>query len=47
MEIKPFKAFRFDAGVVGDVGSCVAPPYDVISPSQQQLYKKSKRILPK
>jgi len=48
MEIKPFKAFRFDAGVVGDVGSCIAPPYDVISPSQQQqLYKKSKRILPK
>lgn len=43
MEIKPFKAFRFDAGVVGDVGSCVAPPYDVISPSQQQqFYKKSK-----
>ena len=43
MEIKPFKAFRFDAGVVGDVGSCIAPPYDVISPAQQQqLYKKSK-----
>jgi uncharacterized protein (DUF1015 family) len=43
MELKPFKAFRFDAGVVGDVGSCIAPPYDVISPSrQQQLYKKSK-----
>ena len=43
MEIKPFKAFRFDAGVVGDVGSCIAPPYDIISPTQQQqLYKKSK-----
>ncbi|MHC4805089.1 MAG: DUF1015 family protein, partial [Planctomycetota bacterium] len=43
MEVKPFKAFRFDAGVVGDVGSCIAPPYDVISPAQQeQLYKKSK-----
>lgn len=42
MEIKPFKAFRFDAGVVGDVGSCIAPPYDVISPAQQQqLYQKS------
>jgi uncharacterized protein (DUF1015 family) len=42
MEVKPFKAFRFDAGMVGDVGSCIAPPYDVISPSrQQQLYKKS------
>jgi uncharacterized protein (DUF1015 family) len=43
MEIKPFKAFRFDAEVVGDVGKCIAPPYDVISPEQQQqLYEKSK-----
>jgi uncharacterized protein (DUF1015 family) len=43
MEIKPFKAFRFDAKVVSNVGSCVSPPYDVISPSQQQmLYEKSK-----
>jgi uncharacterized protein (DUF1015 family) len=42
MELKPFKAFRFDAGVVGNVGSCISPPYDVISPSQQQmLYEKS------
>ena len=43
MEIKPFKAFRFDSGIVGDVGSCISPPYDVISGSQQrQLYEKSK-----
>jgi len=43
MEIKPFKAFRFDEAIVGDVGSCVAPPYDVISPDQQQqLYQKNK-----
>jgi uncharacterized protein (DUF1015 family) len=42
MEVKPFKAFRFDAAVVGNVGSCISPPYDVISPSQQQtLYEKS------
>lgn len=42
MQVKPFKAFRFDAAVVGDAGSCIAPPYDVISPAQQQsLYKKS------
>ena len=42
MQIRPFKAFRFDAGVVGDVGSCIAPPYDVIDPAeQQQLYEKS------
>jgi len=42
MQIKPFKAFRFDKAVVGDLGSCIAPPYDVISDAQQeQLYKKS------
>jgi uncharacterized protein (DUF1015 family) len=43
MQVKPFKAFRFDASVVGDVGSCIAPPYDVISPAQQQqLYENSR-----
>jgi len=42
MEIKPFKAFRFDETIVGDVGNCIAPPYDVISRAQQeQLYGKS------
>lgn len=42
MQVKPFKAFRFNAGVVGDVGNCIAPPYDVISDAQrQQLYQKS------
>jgi len=42
MEIKPFKAFRFNADVVGDVGSCIAPPWDIISPAEQrQLYQKS------
>ena len=42
MEVKPFKAFRFDSGTVGDVGNCIAPPYDVISGAQQeQLYNKS------
>lgn len=43
MQIRPFEAFRFDEAVVGDVGDCIAPPYDVISDAQQeQLYKKSK-----
>lgn len=42
MEIRPFKAFRFNPAVVGDVGNCIAPPFDVISPCQQeQLYQKS------
>ena len=39
MQIKPFEAFRFDKAVVGDVGNCIAPPYDVISDDhQEQLY---------
>ncbi|MHC4109474.1 MAG: DUF1015 domain-containing protein [Planctomycetota bacterium] len=43
MEIKPFRAFRFDPGVVGDVGSCISPPYDVINSAQrEQLYERSK-----
>jgi uncharacterized protein (DUF1015 family) len=42
MQVKPFKALRFNEIVVGDVGSCIAPPYDVISPAQQQqLYEKN------
>jgi uncharacterized protein (DUF1015 family) len=42
MVIKPFKAFRFNADVVGEVGDCIAPPYDVIGETeQQQLYEKS------
>ena len=42
MQIRPFKALRFDAAVAGDVGKCVAAPYDVIGPAEQQrLYEKS------
>jgi uncharacterized protein (DUF1015 family) len=42
MEIRPFKALRFDAHVVGDVGDCIAPPYDVIDPPQQErLYHQN------
>jgi len=42
MEIKPFKAFRFNPAIVGDTGSCIAPPYDVISTSlQQKLYEQN------
>jgi uncharacterized protein (DUF1015 family) len=43
MEIRPFKAYRFNKTVVGDVGRCIAPPYDVIdSDLQDRLYKESK-----
>ncbi len=36
MEIKAFKAYRFNPEIVGDAGSCVAPPYDVIDAAQQK-----------
>jgi uncharacterized protein (DUF1015 family) len=43
MQIKPFKAFRFNSAVVGNAGNCVAPPYDVIGHArQQQLYEKNR-----
>lgn len=43
MEIKPFKALRFDSSVVADVGSCIAPPYDVIDADMQaKLYDRNK-----
>ncbi|MGB2865647.1 MAG: DUF1015 domain-containing protein [Sedimentisphaerales bacterium] len=46
MQVGPFKALRFDAGVVGDVGSCIAPPYDVIDDAQrEQLYNKNRHNL--
>ena len=41
MDIKPFKAYRFNSAVVGDAGLCIAPPYDVIdAPLQEQLYHR-------
>ena len=41
MDIKPFKAYRFNSAVVGDAGLCIAPPYDVIdAPLQEQLYQR-------
>ncbi len=46
MQVEAFKAFRFDDGVVGDVGNCIAPPYDVIDDAQrEQLYEKSRHNL--
>jgi uncharacterized protein (DUF1015 family) len=42
MEIRPFRALRFDEGIVGNAGGCIAPPYDIIGSAQQEsLYKKN------
>ena len=41
MEIKAFKAYRFNPKVVGEAGACIAPPYDVINSAQQErLYQQ-------
>ncbi len=40
--VSPFRALRYDAARVGDLGAVVAPPYDVISGAQQDaLYARS------
>jgi uncharacterized protein (DUF1015 family) len=42
MDVKPFKALRYNADIAGDVGDCVSPPYDVIDDAyRQQLYDRS------
>lgn len=42
MEIKAFRAFRFNDSVVGVVGDCICPPYDVIDEKMQDdLYNKN------
>jgi uncharacterized protein (DUF1015 family) len=42
MEIKPFRAWRFDGKVTQDAGQCIAPPYDVIDKNlQQALYDQN------
>ena len=40
--VSPFRALRYDPARVGDLAPVVAPPYDVISPAQQEaLYARS------
>ena len=42
MEIRPFKAFRFNSNVVGDLGLCLAPPYDIIDDTlREKLSRQS------
>jgi uncharacterized protein (DUF1015 family) len=35
-DVRPFHGLRYDPARAGDLGSLIAPPYDVISPAQQQ-----------
>ena len=51
--VRPLRALRYDPATVGDVGRVLAPPYDVISPAEQEeLHGRSphnvvRLILPK
>lgn len=38
---RPFRALRYDASRAGDLGSLVAPPYDVISPEERDAFYDS------
>ncbi len=41
-KVRPFPAVRYDPSRVGDLGAVIAPPYDVISPAEQEaLYARS------
>ena len=35
-QIEPFRALRYNPRRVGDLGAVLCPPYDVISPTEQQ-----------
>ena len=36
--IRPFRGIIYDEKKVGDLTKVLAPPYDVISPSEQKFY---------
>jgi len=38
MEVSPFRGIFYNQGIVGDLARVLCPPYDVITPEQQQLY---------
>jgi uncharacterized protein (DUF1015 family) len=41
-KVRPFRAIRFDERVAGPIGKLCSPPYDIISPAEQDaLYEMS------
>jgi len=38
MEVSPFRGICYNQRIVGDLARVLCPPYDVITPEQQQLY---------
>jgi len=43
VDFRPFHGLRFDAAVAGDIGTCLAPPFDVIDAGEQAaLHERSR-----
>ena len=41
-DVRPFRGLRCNPAIVGDVGRVLSPPYDIISPQEQEeLYRRS------
>jgi len=46
-DVKPFRGIHYDVKRVGDLTRVVAPPYDVISPEEQDaLHRRHPRTSP-
>lgn len=43
LELKPFRGLRFDSAHVGDLGTVVSPPYDVLDPTIVQQLEHANR----
>ena len=39
--IKPFRGLRYNHDIVKDCSAVVTPPYDVISPAEQERYYRN------
>ena len=40
VDLKPFRGWRYDPGVVGDLDSVLCPPYDLITPEIQSSLRR-------
>ncbi len=43
-EISPFQGIRFNQDIIKDMSTVICPPYDIISPEEQQGYYQRERL---
>jgi len=41
MEVCPFQGIRYNQEVIGDLAAAICPPYDIITPEQQNFYYRT------